>query len=104
MAFGWLKNIFVKAGKGIYGFLKSVITSDTVKNLLKSALGAIVQQVVGELQYENLTTGEKREEAVKRIIAQAKSQGLGFSESVIRYLIETVVLRLKDSQRNLVVD
>lgn len=94
--FVFLGSFFKKMGKGIFNAVKKFLASDEVKGLLKSAQGAIVSSVVAELENaRELTSEEKRAEALKRIQAKFKEEGLEFSESLSRLLLEIVVARLK---------
>ena len=75
--------------------VRDFVRSDAVKQLLNTALGAIAEQVVSELQVENLASGEKRQAAIARISAKALEQGLEFKEHSIRLLVEVVVAKLR---------
>ena len=89
--FGWIGRRVVDVAKALRDFVRS----DAVKQLLSTALGAIAEQVVSELQVENLANGEKRQAAIQRISAKALEQGLEVKESAIRLLVEIVVSKLK---------
>lgn len=95
-------NWFKKAAKFVstafvivFGEQAAKLFAKAAKSMLKTALGAIAMAVVSELEFENLTNNEKREEAVKRIIARAKGEGVAFKTSLVRQLIEIAVERLK---------
>ena len=89
--FGWIGRRVVDVAKALRDFVRS----DAVKQLLSTALGAIAEQVVSELQVENLANGEKRQAAIQRISAKALEQGLEVKESVVRLLVELVVAKIK---------
>ena len=89
--FGWIGRRVVDVAKALRDFVRS----DAVKQLLSTALGAIAEQVVSELQVENIANGEKRQAAIQRISAKALEQGLEVKESAIRLLIELVVAKIK---------
>ena len=89
--FGWIGRRVVDVAKALRDFVRS----DAVKQLLSTALGAIAEQVVSELQVENIANGEKRQAAIARISAKALEQGLEVKESAIRLLIELVVAKIK---------
>ena len=89
--FGWIGRRVVDVAKALRDFVRS----DAVKQLLNTALGAIAEQVVSELQVENLANGEKRQAAIQRISAKALEQGLEVKESVVRLLVELVVAKIK---------
>jgi hypothetical protein len=63
--------------------------------LMKSAIGAIVTKVVGELATTDLSSSEKREEAVVQILAFAGQEGIAVAESEVRMLIEIAVQFVK---------
>lgn len=88
-------NFFKNLGKGIWKLVKNFLTSDAVVELLASAQGEIVQEIVSELQFENLSSEEKRKEALKRIGEAFKTEGLEFKESLVRLILEVVVARFK---------
>lgn len=95
-------NWFKKAGKFVsmafvvvFGSRAAKLFAKAAKSMLKTALGTIAMAVVAELNLENLSNDEKREEAVRRILARAKSEGVAFKTSLIRQLIEMAVERLK---------
>lgn len=85
--------------KGLFGtiFGKSALKklAEAGKALLSSALGQIAWAVVNELDGANLSTADKRLEALKRIAAKAKEAGLDVKDSAISLLIEMAVQRLK---------
>ena len=89
--FGWIGRRVVDVTNALRDFVRS----DAVKQLLSTALGAIAEQVVSELQVENIANGEKRQAAIARISAKALEQGLEVKESAIRLLIELVVAKIK---------
>lgn len=94
-AFKAIGGFFKKAFIGIFGSEAARQFAEAAKAMLASTFGAIVLGVVQELSFENLSTAEKREEAVRRIAAAAISKGLNVRESMIRLLIEIAVQSLK---------
>lgn len=102
-------SIFKGIGHGIkvavvgvaHGFV-ALFGSDVAKQfasasiaLLKSAVGAIVMQVVTELANGDLSSSAKREEALAQILALAASKGIAVAESEARMLIEIAVQFVK---------
>jgi len=90
-------GFFKRAAAGIFDLVKRFVQSEDVRDLLSTALGQIVQSAVVQLQYENLSSADKREAAVQQVIGQAKASGLEFKESVVRLLLELAVQRLKSA-------
>lgn len=93
--FKFVGSFFAMIGKGVWQAVKNLVTSDQVKAMLKTAQGKIVAAVVAELDATNLSSDEKRAEALKRIAAACKAEGLEFRESFVRLLLELAVARLK---------
>jgi len=102
-------SIFKGIGHGIkvavvgvaHGFV-ALFGSDAAKQfasaslaLLKSAIGAIVMQVVTELGSGDLSSSAKREEALTQILALAAAKGISVAESEARMLIEIAVQFVK---------
>jgi hypothetical protein len=95
---GFFRTVYKGARKAfvpVFGVEALRNLTATTKSMLTSSLGAIVEQVVTELKYENLSNAEKREEAYRRIYDRATSEGVEFKESYARLLIELVVQRLR---------
>ena len=92
--FGWL---FGRV-KAFAVALKNLFTSDAVRDLLNTTVGQITQAVVSELSkadFASLTDDEKRKEAFRRIVTQAKEAGVELRDSVVGLLIEICVNKLK---------
>jgi len=70
---------------------------DAAVDALKSALGMIVQDAVAAIGSLGLSGEQARAEAFKKIVADAKAQGLQFSTSMINLLIELAVQRIKEN-------
>ena len=88
----WIKNIFFPK---VNTFLKNVFTKAV--QVATDEILDLVQKVVKELSYQNLTNSEKRGEAYKRVVAELKSSGKEVKENVIRATIELAVLELKQN-------
>lgn len=88
-------SFFKKAFVAVFGSDAAAKFAEAAKAMLKSAFGSIVIAVVQELDEANLSSAEKREEAVKRIALSAIEQGLNVKESFIRLMVEIAVQRLR---------
>ena len=93
--FSKVGNWFKKTAVNIFDLVKAFVRSDQVRDLFRTELGQIVQAVVAELKYENITNDEKREAAVGRILTKAVESGLDVKEGLVRFLIELSIQRLK---------
>ena len=100
-----IKQFFKKFAKGFRKVFNRIFGEGALSalglaalELFKSELGRIALAVVTELQFENLTSAEKRNAAIDRIKEQAKESGLEYTEGFIRLLIEVAVNRLKSDE------
>jgi hypothetical protein len=87
----WFKDTFFPKLKT---FLKAVFTSAV--SIAVASIKDTVQEVVNELNFENLTNAEKRNEAYKRVVAKLKEEGKEVGENIIRMTIEMAVAALKN--------
>ncbi|HEY0759708.1 MAG TPA: phage holin, LLH family [Acidisarcina sp.] len=93
-----IKVVFAGAAHGFVALFGSDVAKQFAAAsiaLLKSAIGAIVTKVVGELATSDLSSNAKREEAVVQILAFAAQQGITVAESEVRMLIEIAVQFVK---------
>ena len=89
--FSWFKKGFKKIGQAINAF----VHSSAVQDLLKQELGQFAQAVVAELEYTNLASGEKRAQAIQRILAEGIRSGQDIKENSARLLLELAVASIK---------
>ena len=92
---GKIGRLIARVFNTIKGALGKLLRSQPVRDMLNSALGKIVTQVVTELQTTDLSSSEKREEALRRIADSAQQAGIGFKTSFVSLLIELAVARIK---------
>jgi hypothetical protein len=103
----WFNSLinWVKGAKAqVSVFFVTVLGQDAAKQLgdatvsaLQSALGVIVKDAVIAVASLKLGGDAARGEAFKRIVVDAKSQGLTFSTSLINLLIELAVQQLQNN-------
>ena len=98
--FNWLKGAKAK----VSAFFVLVLGSEAARQLgdaavsaLKTALGVIVQDAVAAVGSLGMSGEQARAEAFKKIVTDAKKQGLSFSTSMINLLIELAVQRIKEN-------
>lgn len=87
----FFKNIFFPKFKQ---FLNSVFTQ--ANTIIMAEIHGVVQSVVKELSYENMTNTQKRNEAYNRVVAELEAKGKTVSESLIRATIELAVVAMKN--------
>lgn len=95
-----LKSFFV----GVGHVFEKAVGKDAAKKfaaaameMLKSDLGKIVVKVVEGLEANvpSLSTGDKRAQAVRAVLDEAKAAGIDATENIARQLIESAVGVLK---------
>jgi Holliday junction resolvasome RuvABC endonuclease subunit len=90
-----MKNPFPAIGRFLLKIGRLVIASDPFKKLINELLPEAIAIVTALAQNGNLTSAEKREQAVAALIVAAKSKGLEFAEHMIRWLVETAYAKMK---------
>ena len=97
-----VKKAFKKVGKffkqiAVKMFGKKALNKlvSAARAMLKTELGKVAWAVVAELESGNLTNGQKKREAIKRIKQAAKDSGIQTKDSLIDLLIGFAVARLK---------
>lgn len=93
--------------KSIVNFFKNIFfpkVKEFISNVFTKAVQMATQEVmdvarivVRELNYETLTSTQKRNEAYKRVVEALKESGKEVSESIIRTTIEMAYLEFKNS-------
>ena len=86
MLWNKIRNLFLS-------FVKEAVGQLTQKLVVE--LKDFAVQTVLDLENSDLTDNEKRKEAFKRIVAEAKTRGLTYTDSAINFLIELAVQKLK---------
>lgn len=91
-----LKSFFVGVGhvfSKVVGSKEAHAFGAAAMDVLKSDLGKIVVSVVQGLEgnVPSLSSADKRAQAVRAVLDQAKSSGIDASENIVRMLIESAV-------------
>lgn len=92
--FTWLKELFTKIQSTIGDFLKSVFNAELTLIIAKLKDPAIA--IVKNLMSSDLSSEEKRAQALKELAEQAKVLGLDVGKSALNLLIEMAVQYVKN--------
>lgn len=91
--FTWISGIFAKFQNTIGDFLKSVFNSEMTLVIAKLKDPAIA--IVKNLMSSDLSSAEKRTQALEALMAEAKALGLDVGKSALNLLIEMAVQYVK---------
>lgn len=91
--FTWISSIFNKFQNTIQGFLKSVFTAELTLVIAELKDPAIA--IVKNLMSSDLSSAEKRNQALAALAEEAKKLGLDVGKSALNLLIEMAVQYVK---------